>query len=69
MGMFRDFYATGRFVHSLNSTFLVFIPKKGGAEELKDLRPISLVESLNKLITKVLVNRLKKVLSKVVSYA
>ncbi|RVW81929.1 hypothetical protein CK203_033220 [Vitis vinifera] len=37
------FHETGRFVRSLNATFLVMIPKKGGAEDLKDFKPISLV--------------------------
>ena len=69
MGMFRDFFATGKFVCSINSTFLVLIPKKRGAEDLMDFRPISLVGSLYKLLSKVLANRLKKVISKVISPA
>ncbi|RVX03362.1 hypothetical protein CK203_019838 [Vitis vinifera] len=52
---------------SLNSTFLVLVPKKGGAEDLRDYRPISLVGGLYKILAKVLANRLKKVVSKVVS--
>ena len=67
MGMFRDLFANGKFVHSINSTFLVLIPKKGGAEDLMDSRPISLMGSLYKLLSKVLANRLKKVISKVIS--
>ncbi|WJZ97251.1 hypothetical protein VitviT2T_015870 [Vitis vinifera] len=46
MGFFREFHERGRFVKSLNATFLVLVPKKGGAEYLKDFRPISLVGSL-----------------------
>ncbi|RVW50222.1 Threonine--tRNA ligase, mitochondrial 1 [Vitis vinifera] len=57
------------FVRSLNSTFLVLIPKKAGAEDLRDFRPISLVGGLYKLLAKVLANRLKKVMGKVVSSA
>ena len=32
MTMFNNFYQNGRFVRSLNTTFLVMIPKKGGTE-------------------------------------
>ncbi|RVX18473.1 putative ribonuclease H protein [Vitis vinifera] len=67
MGFFREFHERGRFVKSLNATFLVLVPKKGGAEDLKDFRPISLVGSLYKLLAKVLANRLKKVMGKVIS--
>ena len=55
-----------RFVKSLNATFLVLVPKKGGAEDLKDFRPISLVDNLYKLLAKVLANRIKKVMGKVI---
>ena len=59
MAVFRDFFVTGKFVKSLNSTFLVMVPKKEGANDFKDFRPISLVGNLYKLIAKVLANRLK----------
>ena len=36
MGFFREFHERGRFVKSPNATFLVLVPKKGGAEDLKD---------------------------------
>ena len=56
------------YVRSLNSTFLVLVPKKkGGAEHLKYFRPVSLVGSIYKLLAKVLVNRLKRVMSKIIS--
>ncbi|RVW48620.1 Transposon TX1 uncharacterized 149 kDa protein [Vitis vinifera] len=67
MGFFKDFFERGKFVRSLNSMFLVLVPKKGGAEDLRDYRPISLVGGLYKILAKVLANRLKKVVSKVVS--
>ena len=67
MGLFREFHERSRFVKSLNATFLVLVPKKGGAEDLKDFRPISLVGSLYKLLAKVLANRIKKVIGKVIS--
>ena len=43
------------------------LPKKGGAEDMGDYRPISLLGGLYKLLAKVLANRLKKVIGKVVS--
>ncbi|RVW57227.1 hypothetical protein CK203_099699 [Vitis vinifera] len=51
---------------SLNATFLVLIPKKEEANDVQDFRPISLVGSLYKIIAKVLANRLKIVMGKVV---
>ena len=66
MEMFREFFVKGTFTRSINTTFLVLIPKKGGIEDLKDFRPISLLGSLYKILAKVLTNRLKKVVAKVV---
>ena len=67
MELFREFYDQRSFAKSLNSTFIVLILKKGGVEDLGDFRPISLLGGLYKLLAKVLANRLKKVLDKVVS--
>ena len=67
MNFFRQFHETGSFVRSLNLTFLVLIPKKGGAEDLKDFRPISLVGGLYKWLAKVLANNMKGMLAKVIS--
>ena len=65
--LFKEFYDQRSFAKSLNTTFLVLIPKKGGDEDLGDFRPISLLGGLYKLLAKVLAIRLKKVLGKVVS--
>ena len=65
--MFKEFYEQNVFLKSLNNTFLVLLPKKGGAKDLEDFRPISLLGGLYKLLAKVLANRLKKVIGKVVS--
>ena len=69
MVVFKDFFDTCKFVKSLNSTCMVTIPKKEGVEDIKDFRPISLVGSLYKLIAKVIANRLKKVMSRLVNKA
>ena len=67
MGFFRDFFQNEQFVKSLNTTFLVLVPKGSAVEDLKDLRPISLVGSLYKILSKVLANRIKKVMVLIIS--
>ena len=67
LGFFKEFHDQCRFVKNLNATFLVLIPKKQSVEDFKDLRPISLVGGLYKILTKVLANRIKRVLDKVIS--
>ncbi|RVW27697.1 Transposon TX1 uncharacterized 149 kDa protein [Vitis vinifera] len=67
MGFFAEFHDVGSFERSLNTMFIVLVPKKGGAYDLKDFRPISLVGGLYKLLAKVLANKLKKVVDKFVS--
>ena len=67
--MFTDFFETRKFVKNMNTTFLVLIPKKGGAKDLKDYRLISLGGSLYKLLAKVLANRLKRVMHNLVNKA
>ncbi|KAJ9689584.1 hypothetical protein PVL29_014988 [Vitis rotundifolia] len=69
LDMFKEFHKYGSFLKSLNNTFLVLIPKKFGAEDFGDFKPISLLGGLYKLLAKVLANRLKKVVGKVVSNA
>ena len=49
------FHMQGHFEKSLTTTFLALIPKKSGAMEIKDFRPISLVGGVYKIIAKVLV--------------
>ena len=45
----------------------MLIPKKEGASDVQDFRSISLVGNFYKIIAKVLENRLKRVMGKVVS--
>ena len=66
LSFFGELHEEGGFVKSLNATFLVLVPKKGGVEDLRDFRVISLVGNLYKLLTKVLANRLKKFMGKVI---
>jgi hypothetical protein len=57
----------GTFAYSLNATFVALIPKKQNATNIRDYRPISLVGSIYKILSKVLANRLKLVLDGLVS--
>ena len=67
MGFFREFFQYDQFVKSLNATLLVLVPKGSTVEDLKDLRPISLVGSLYKILSKVLANRIKRVMRLIIS--
>ena len=53
LDMFKEFYEQNSFIKSVNHTFLVLLSKKGGAEDLGDYRPISLLGGLYKLLAKV----------------
>jgi hypothetical protein len=58
----QEFYEHDFVERSINTTFVVLIPKKVGPSDVKDFRPISLTGSIYKIISKVLANRLKEVL-------
>jgi hypothetical protein len=51
----------------LNSAYIILLPKKDEVCHVKDFRPISLVHSFAKLITKLLANRLTEHLDNMVS--
>uniref|UniRef100_A0A2N9G1C3 Reverse transcriptase domain-containing protein n=1 Tax=Fagus sylvatica TaxID=28930 RepID=A0A2N9G1C3_FAGSY len=63
----HEFHTHNQFEKSLNATFIALIPKKSEAREVKDFRPISLVGSVYKILAKVLANRLRLVLHKLIS--
>jgi hypothetical protein len=67
MDIFAKFHTRGKFEKSLNATFVSLIPKKTGAMDVKDFRPISLVGGIYKIISKVLANRFKFVVDKIIS--
>lgn len=52
----------------LKNTFLSLIPKKDVVEEVKDFRPFGLMNSVYKMISKVLAERLKVVLLSLISH-
>jgi hypothetical protein len=67
MGVFSDFYARGKFEKSLNAMFIALTSKASGAFDLKDFRPINLVSRVYKIIVKVLANRMRWIVDKIIS--
>lgn len=55
--------------HWLNSANIALVPKKDGAEEISDFRPISLIHAVAKLIAKILATRLAPHMNDIVSIA
>ena len=67
MDFFDYFHWQFMFERSLNASFLTLIPKKCNAVSIKDFRPINLVGSVYKLLSKVLANKLRAVLDNLIS--
>jgi hypothetical protein len=55
--------------HWLNSANIALLPKKEGAEDISDYRPISLIHAIAKIIAKVLALRLSPLMNDLVSNA
>lgn len=67
LNFFENFHNRAAVLQGANSSFLVLIPKKNDPESWKDFRPISLINCSFKILLKVLVNRLKSVLNRIIS--
>ena len=67
MVAFSEFHEQGKFVKSINSIFIALILKVYGTKDIKDFRPISLVGGIYKIIAKVLANRMRRVMDRVIS--
>jgi hypothetical protein len=65
--MLKLYVGDGRTFGHLNHALITLIPKKPGAEEVGDFRPISLVHSFAKLFPKLLANRLRPRMDSLVS--
>ena len=57
----------GNILKALNATFLTLIPKEPETEGLGKLRPIALCNVIYKIITKTIANRLRPLLSLIIS--
>jgi hypothetical protein len=56
------FYCEQICLQSINGSYITLIPKKDDAMRVSDYRPISLLNTSVKIITKILANRLQMVL-------
>jgi retron-type reverse transcriptase len=51
-------------MQSINGSHIVLVPKKDNPLRVGDFRPISLLNSSMKILTKILANRLQKIILK-----
>lgn len=65
----KEFFREGKLLRQWNSTMLVLIPKIRNASKVGDFRPISCLNTLYKVISRLLTDRLKDALIPVISHA
>lgn len=63
----QRFFITGQILKEWNNTFIALIPKKQGACNFCEFRPISLSNVSYKVISKILANRMKTYMDRLVS--
>ncbi|XP_071727353.1 uncharacterized protein [Rutidosis leptorrhynchoides] len=68
MGAIHDFWVSGKISNGCNASFITLVPKKSDPSALNDYRPISLIGSYYKVISKLLSNRLRRVIPNLVSF-
>ena len=67
MAVFDQVHAEGEFEKSLNATFIVLIPKKNGAWDIGNFKPISLIGCIYKVLAKVLARRMARVMDRLIT--
>ena len=59
----NDFYSGTSSLESINGSYITLVPKNHSPESVNDFRPISLTNTCLKFLTKILANRLQKVIT------
>ncbi|GAU34402.1 hypothetical protein TSUD_217420 [Trifolium subterraneum] len=67
MAFISEFHHNAHLPKALTASFLTLVPKKDHPHDLFDYRPLCLIGSIYKIVSKLLANRLKKVLGKLIS--
>lgn len=63
----HEVFETKTLLNNINDTFLCLIPKFPNANNLRNFRPISLCNTIYKVITKIIANRIKPYLVNLIS--
>ena len=63
----KQIFRSGRMLEHLNKTLIALIPKIQGPETLGNYKPISLCNTVYKVMTKIIVARLRPLLDNLIS--
>lgn len=63
----KEVFRLGLILRTINSTFLVLIPKSGKPNTFSQFRPISLCNFIYKMVSKILTERISEVLKSIIS--
>ncbi|CAI5466142.1 unnamed protein product [Closterium sp. Yama58-4] len=67
MGFIRDFEAATSLLEEVQEAVTILLHKKGPKEQIQNYRPITLLTSSYKVVAKLLANRMKRALDRVIS--
>ncbi|KAM1727381.1 hypothetical protein ACFX12_018028 [Malus domestica] len=65
--LITECFKKGSIPDGLGSTLITFIPKVDGLQDISQFRPISLCSTLYKVVTKILVNRLRPIMKSIIN--
>jgi hypothetical protein len=67
LAFLNEFHVNAILPKGMTTSFLTLVPKKDHPQDLFDYRPICLIGSMYKILSKLLANRMKRVLGKLIS--